>query len=82
MKKITVLIGTGSIGMAIARRVGVEKHVVLADNALCNDAGPISAFGRHPASTQSRFSALRHPFAMMRAEIRKNPRSVAVLRAI
>jgi hypothetical protein len=53
-----------------------------ADNALCNDAGPISAFGRHPASTQSRFSALRHPFAMMRAEIRKNPRSVAVLRAL
>ena len=36
MKKVTVLIGTGSIGMAIARRVGVEKHVVLADYNLAN----------------------------------------------
>jgi NAD(P)-dependent dehydrogenase (short-subunit alcohol dehydrogenase family) len=29
--KIIVLIGTGSIGQAIARRVGVGKHIVLAD---------------------------------------------------
>ena len=51
-------------------------------NALCNDAGPISGFGTHPASTQSRFPALRHPFAMMRAEIRKKPLPAAALRAI
>jgi NAD(P)-dependent dehydrogenase (short-subunit alcohol dehydrogenase family) len=31
MKDVIVLIGTGSIGQAIARRVGAGKHVVLAD---------------------------------------------------
>lgn len=31
MKNVLVLVGTGSIGQAIARRVGVGKHVVLAD---------------------------------------------------
>ena len=47
-----------------------------------DDAGPISGFGTRPASTQSRFSVPGHPFAMMRAEIRKNPRPVAALRTI
>ena len=48
MKDVIVVIGSGSIGIAIARRVGVGKHIVLADlredNAkaaavLLNDAG-------------------------------------------
>ncbi|MBR1644074.1 MAG: SDR family oxidoreductase [Bacteroidales bacterium] len=30
-KQVLVLLGTGSIGVAIARRVGVEHHVLLAD---------------------------------------------------
>ena len=36
MKKVVVLVGAGSIGQAIVRRVGVEKHVVLADYSLAN----------------------------------------------
>ena len=48
MKEVIVVIGSGSIGVAIARRVGVGKHVVLADlrednakaaAAVLNDAG-------------------------------------------
>jgi saccharopine dehydrogenase-like NADP-dependent oxidoreductase len=31
MKNVLVVIGAGSIGVAIARRVGVGKHVLLAD---------------------------------------------------
>jgi NAD(P)-dependent dehydrogenase (short-subunit alcohol dehydrogenase family) len=31
MKQVVVVIGAGSIGQAIARRIGVGKHVVLAD---------------------------------------------------
>ena len=31
MKEVTVVIGPGSIGLAIARRVGVGKHVLVAD---------------------------------------------------
>ena len=31
MKKIIVVIGAGSIGQAIARRVSAGKHVLLAD---------------------------------------------------
>lgn len=31
MKKVIVVIGPGQIGQAIARRVGVGKHVLLAD---------------------------------------------------
>ena len=31
MKEVVVLVGTGSIGQAIARRVGAGKHVVLGD---------------------------------------------------
>ena len=30
-KSIVVLVGSGSIGQAIARRVGAGRHVVLAD---------------------------------------------------
>jgi len=33
---VLVLIGTGQIGQAIARRVGVAKHVLLADMRLDN----------------------------------------------
>jgi len=32
MKNIVVVIGPGQIGQAIARRVGVGKHVLLADH--------------------------------------------------
>ena len=31
MTAVIVLIGTGSVGQAIARRVGAGKHVLLAD---------------------------------------------------
>lgn len=31
MKKVIVVIGTGSIGQAIARRIGTGKHILLAD---------------------------------------------------
>ena len=31
MKNVIVVIGPGQIGQAIARRVGVGKHVLLAD---------------------------------------------------
>ena len=31
MSNVTVVIGPGQIGQAIARRVGVGKHVLLAD---------------------------------------------------
>ena len=31
MAKVTVLIGSGSIGVAIARRVSAGKHILLAD---------------------------------------------------
>jgi hypothetical protein len=33
MEEVIVLIGSGQIGQAIARRVGVGKHVLLADCA-------------------------------------------------
>ncbi|MBR1798854.1 MAG: SDR family oxidoreductase [Bacteroidales bacterium] len=35
-KKVSVLVGTGSIGIAIIRRVSVGKHVVLADYSIEN----------------------------------------------
>ncbi len=35
-KQVSVLVGTGSIGMAIIRRVSVGKHIVLADYSLEN----------------------------------------------
>src|SRR5579871_6249394 len=31
MKNVTVLVDSGSIGIAIARRIGAGKHIVLAD---------------------------------------------------
>ena len=33
IKNTTVLIGAGSIGLAIIRRVSAGKHIVLADNS-------------------------------------------------
>ncbi|MBR1784977.1 MAG: SDR family oxidoreductase [Bacteroidales bacterium] len=36
MKKVTVLVGAGSIGVAIARRTGAGRHVVLADYSKAN----------------------------------------------
>ena len=36
MSKVIVVIGPGQIGQAIARRVGVGKHVLLADMRLDN----------------------------------------------
>src|SRR4051794_10715906 len=36
MTNVIVLIGAGQIGQAIARRVGVGKHVVLADRSEAN----------------------------------------------
>lgn len=36
MRHVVVLIGAGQIGQAIARRVGVGKHVVLADRSEAN----------------------------------------------
>lgn len=36
MKNVIVVIGAGQIGQAIARRVGVGKHVLLADMRLEN----------------------------------------------
>ena len=36
MKKIAVLVGAGSIGLAIIRRIGVGKHIVLADYNIGN----------------------------------------------
>ena len=36
MKEVSVLVGAGSIGLAIARRVGVGKITVLADYSLDN----------------------------------------------
>jgi NAD(P)-dependent dehydrogenase (short-subunit alcohol dehydrogenase family) len=36
MENVIVVVGAGQIGQAIARRVGVEKHVVLADRSEAN----------------------------------------------
>src|SRR5436190_1378106 len=43
MKNVIVVIGSGQIGQAIARRVGVGKHVVLADLRVenANDAAQV-----------------------------------------
>ncbi len=35
-KEVSVLLGTGSIGLAIVRRVSAEKHIILADYSLEN----------------------------------------------
>lgn len=44
MKEVAVLIGSGSIGQAIARRIGAGKHVVLGDLKIsaAEDAAGIS----------------------------------------
>jgi NAD(P)-dependent dehydrogenase (short-subunit alcohol dehydrogenase family) len=39
MKQVVVLIGPGQIGQAIARRVGVGKHILLADRSEANAGG-------------------------------------------
>jgi saccharopine dehydrogenase-like NADP-dependent oxidoreductase len=36
MKQVTVLVGTGSIGQAIIRRVSAGRHIVLADYSIEN----------------------------------------------
>jgi malate/lactate dehydrogenase len=36
MENVVVVIGAGQIGQAIARRVGVGKHIVLADVRAAN----------------------------------------------
>ena len=36
MKNVIVVIGSGQIGQAIARRVGIGKHILLADLRLDN----------------------------------------------
>ena len=36
MENVVVVVGAGQIGQAIARRVGVGKHVVLADRSEAN----------------------------------------------
>ncbi len=38
MKQVVVLVGAGSIGIAIARRVSVGKHLILADYSMDNAA--------------------------------------------
>jgi predicted dinucleotide-binding enzyme len=42
MESVVVVIGAGQIGQAIARRVGVGKHVVLATAAYwCGDVAEV-----------------------------------------
>ena len=36
MKQVSVLVGAGSIGLAIIRRVSAGKHIVLADYSIEN----------------------------------------------
>jgi NAD(P)-dependent dehydrogenase (short-subunit alcohol dehydrogenase family) len=45
MKDVIVLIGAGQIGQAIARRVGIGKHVLLADNRPENAKAAAEVFG-------------------------------------
>jgi NAD(P)-dependent dehydrogenase (short-subunit alcohol dehydrogenase family) len=45
MKNVVVVIGSGQIGQAIARRVGVGKHVLLADMRLENANGAAQVMG-------------------------------------
>ena len=45
MKNVIVVIGAGSIGQAIARRVGVGKHVLLADMRQDNADAAAEALG-------------------------------------
>jgi NAD(P)-dependent dehydrogenase (short-subunit alcohol dehydrogenase family) len=54
MKKITVLIGAGSIGVAIARRVSSGKHILLADLKMenANSAAEILSHAGFDVSTK------------------------------
>ena len=45
MKDVVVLVGTGSIGQAIARRVGAGKHIVLGDLKLTAAQSATEIFG-------------------------------------
>src|SRR6185369_13886220 len=45
MRDVIVVIGSGQIGQAIARRVGVGKHVLLADRRLDNANGAAEVLG-------------------------------------
>ena len=45
MKEVVVVIGPGSIGQAIARRVGAGKHVLLADLRQENAAAAAKVLG-------------------------------------
>jgi threonine dehydrogenase-like Zn-dependent dehydrogenase len=45
LKDVVVLVGSGSIGQAIARRVGSGKHIVLADINLDNAQIAAKTFG-------------------------------------
>src|SRR4051794_8007146 len=45
MKNVIVVIGSGQIGQAIARRVGVGKHVLLADLRLENAEAAAKVLG-------------------------------------
>ncbi|MFZ1426869.1 MAG: hypothetical protein WAS21_08885 [Geminicoccaceae bacterium] len=48
MRSVIVVIGAGSIGQAIARRVGAGKHLLLADLRQENAAaGRVTAAYRH-----------------------------------
>ena len=69
-KSVVVLVGSGSIGQAIARRVGAGKHVVLADLRLeaaqaaakvLDDAGfETSAVAADLSSRESLLSLIDH----------------------
>ena len=45
MENVVVVIGAGQIGQAIARRVGVGKHVVLADRSEANAKAAAEVMG-------------------------------------
>ena len=49
MKQIVVLVGAGSIGVAIARRVAAGKHLVLADYSIGNAQAAARTAGRRPS---------------------------------
>ena len=54
-KDVVVVIGAGSIGQAIARRVGAGKHIVLADISQANTIVPQKhwkTWGLKPVSSQ------------------------------
>jgi predicted dinucleotide-binding enzyme len=58
MANVIVLLGAGQIGQAIARRVGVGKHVLLADLRLHNAeaaAVRVSSYLRSPGIAFRRF---------------------------